>query len=65
MKFTLSIFAILTLMSCGSIKPDAPDIAVQETYDIPERKPSYIKIPIKINLKPYFNETEKGIDRTF
>jgi hypothetical protein len=65
MKFTLSIFAILTLMSCGSIKPDAPDIAVQEIYDIPERKPSYIKIPIKINLKPYFNETEKSIDRTF
>ncbi len=65
MKYTLFLFAILTLVSCGSIKPDAPEIAVQETYEIPETKPSYIKIPIKINLKPYFDETDKSIDRTF
>ena len=38
---------------------------MQENYEIPKAKPSYIKIPIKINLKPYFDETEKSIDRTF
>lgn len=65
MKYTLFIFAILTLISCGSIKPSAPEITVQENYEIPEAKPSFIKIPIKINLKPYFNETDKSIDRSF
>lgn len=65
MKYTLFIFTILILVSCGSIKPEAPEIAVQETYEIPETKASYIKIPIKINLKPYFDLTDESIDRTF
>jgi hypothetical protein len=65
MKFTLFIFATLLLVSCGTIKPEAPEISIQEDYEIPKAKPSYIKIPIKINLKPYFDETDKSIDRTF
>ncbi|MDG1330770.1 MAG: DUF4403 family protein [Crocinitomicaceae bacterium] len=65
MKLALFIFATLLLVSCGSIKPDAPEIIVQEDYEIPKAKPSYIKIPIKINLKPYFDETDNSIDRSF
>ena len=65
MKFTLFIFATLLLVSCGTIKPEAPEISIQEDYEIPKAKSSYIKIPIKINLKPYFDETDKSIDRTF
>lgn len=65
MKFSLFIVLAFTIVSCGSIKPEAPEITVQEVYTIPETKPSYIKIPIKINLKPYFNATDQSIDRTF
>ncbi|MFK7783888.1 MAG: DUF4403 family protein [Crocinitomicaceae bacterium] len=66
MKFTLFVCTVLFLASCATtIKPDAPEIRVQEDYEIPKSQASYIKVPIKINLKPYFDETEKGIDRTF
>ncbi len=61
----LTIVALAVFASCGSIKPEAPEIVVEETYDIPQAKPSYIKIPIKINLKPYFDETDNSIDRSF
>jgi hypothetical protein len=66
MKFTLFVLTAIFLASCATtIKPEAPEISVQEEYDIPEPKPSYIKVPIKINLKPYFDETDNSIDRTF
>lgn len=65
MKYAAFIVIIFTLASCGSIKPEAPEIVVQEAYEIPEAEPSYIKIPIKINLKPYFDETDQSIDRSF
>lgn len=60
--FTFLLF-ILTMGACGSIKPAAPEITVEENYEIPKAAASYIKIPIKINLKPYFDATEKGIDK--
>lgn len=65
MKFAFFIFTLLLFTSCGSIKPEAPLISVEETYESPKTEPSYIKIPIKINLKPYFDQTDKSIDRSF
>ena len=53
MKLNLFIILALVLVSCGTVKPDAPAISVEENYEVPKSKPSYIKIPIKINLKPY------------
>lgn len=61
---TLPLF-LLVLASCGSIKPEAPEIIVQEDRKIPDAPMSAIKVPIKINLKPYFDETDRGIDRKF
>lgn len=63
--FVLVSLSFLILTSCSTIKPTAPEIRVQEDYEIPKAKPSYIKVPIKINLKPYFDETDNSIDRTF
>lgn len=63
--YFLSIISLAVLSSCGSIKPEAPEIIVEENYEVPKAKPSYIKVPIKINLKPYFDETDNSIDRSF
>lgn len=62
--FFLFAFLVFIITSCGSIKPEAPDeVVVQEV--LPEEVMSSINIPIKINLKPYFNETESSVDREF
>jgi len=65
MKNSFFLALILLLASCGTIKPEAPEISIQEDYEVPQAKPSYIKVPIKVNLKPYFDETDNSIDRTF
>ncbi|NRA13184.1 MAG: DUF4403 family protein [Crocinitomicaceae bacterium] len=52
------------LVSCGSVKPTAPEIVVHNT-PVPNQPLSLIKIPIKINLTPYFEETNKAVPKTF
>lgn len=65
-KHLITVLAAVALLtSCGSIKPEAPDIVVLENYDIKPAEASMIKVPIKINLKPYFDDTDKEIDRVF
>lgn len=61
--FLLLLIAIIT-SSCGSIKPEAPDENIALEI-LPEEEISTINIPIKINLKPYFDDTEKSVDREF
>lgn len=64
----LGIFCIffgLLLVSCGSIKPEAPEIMVRETIEIPEQPMSVIKVPIKVNLAPYFELTNKEVPTEF
>lgn len=65
MKWLPFLLVIGLLAACGSIQPEASAIEVAESYEIPKAAPSYIKIPIKINLKTYFDQTEKSIDKTF
>ena len=63
-----SFLFICTLLpiiwSCSTIKPQSPDILVAE-LEIPKQEISSIKIPIKINLAPYFKETEKSVPKKF
>ena len=61
------IFLFLTLATtgCASIKPDAPDIIVSATDSLLKQPVSFIQIPIKINLSPYFKETNKSIPYNF
>jgi hypothetical protein len=61
---TLHLICALILSSCGSIRPEAPAIEVTAAPN-PEPEVSIIKIPIKINLKPYFKETEAAVPREF
>ena len=60
----LSIFLVL-LASCGSIKPVPPQVIVDEDFEMPEAETSIIKVPIKINLKPYFDATNDELDKVF
>ncbi|MBI1836242.1 MAG: DUF4403 family protein [Flavobacteriia bacterium] len=63
-KLFSSISIVLLFSSCGSIKPDAP---VNEVAELPllEQPLSSIVVPIKINLSPYFKETENSIPKKF
>ncbi len=56
--------SLLLLSGCGSIQPESPDIQVTEVA-APEQETSSIKVPIKINLAPYFKETEVSVPREF
>ena len=64
-NYGLFLLPLFYLASCGSISPEAPEIIVQETYIAPPVEVSTIKVPIKINLKPYFDETDRSIDTRF
>lgn len=64
-KSILACLGIATLFSCGTIKPEAPEITVQEKIEVPEQPVSVIKVPIKINLAPYFEATDKSVPTEF
>tara|TARA_R110002072_G_scaffold282761_3_gene445992 strand:- start:69420 stop:70823 length:1404 start_codon:yes stop_codon:yes gene_type:complete len=53
-----------TLISCGSIAPYAPEIEIQQ-FSIPPQELSSISIPVKVDLTPYFKETNQSIPFTF
>ncbi len=55
---------ILLLCSCGSIEPTAPEIIVK-TVPIIIQPASTVVVPIKINLTPYFKDTDKSIPKKF
>lgn len=61
---TASIFIISILYGCGSIQPDKPLSEVVEAPKIVQPK-SNLNIPITIDLKPYFTDTEKSLPKTF
>ncbi len=64
-KSILALLGIATLVSCGTIKPEAPEISVQEEVVVPKQPVSVIKVPIKINLAPYFEATDKSVPTEF
>ncbi len=61
--FLFSTVSFLT-GSCGSITPKSPEIVVTEVK-IPKREISSINVPIKINLAPYFEDTESSVPKKF
>lgn len=66
MRFILfSVLFITLLTSCRSIKPEAPEINVKEELIIPPQPVSVIKVPIKIDLAPYFKETNSAVPKNF
>lgn len=66
MKRLFTLFmAVFFLSACGTIKPDAPIVVANEKKAFKPAPVSTIEIPLKINLKPYFDETDKSLDRVF
>jgi hypothetical protein len=63
--FLLSLLFSALLTSCASIKPEAPEINVKEELVIPPQPVSVVKVPIKIDLAPYFKETNKSVPKDF
>lgn len=59
-----SIIIAILVTSCGTIKPEAPLVNAQE-LKIPTQPISNVQIPIKVNLRPYFKETNESIPLKF
>ncbi len=55
---------ILILCSCGAVEPTAPEIIVK-TVPFIIQPASTVVVPIKINLTPYFKDTDKSIPKKF
>ena len=55
---------ILILCSCGALEPTAPEIIVK-TVPVIIQPASTVVVPIKINLTPYFKDTDKSIPKKF
>lgn len=64
-KVFVSILTVITITSCGSINPATPEIFISQDVKLPPQELSSISIPIKINLAPYFKDTEKSVPKEF
>jgi hypothetical protein len=65
-RFVLFSLCVLNLVlfSCGSIVPQQPQITNETTLQNPETR-GIVRIPIEINLAPYFDQADKSIPKTF
>lgn len=64
-NFLITAIGALIVSSCASVKPEAPDIEVNENLQIPEQPVSVVRVPVKIDLAPYFAETNKEVPKEF
>jgi hypothetical protein len=64
-KILFILISAALLSSCRSINPEAPEITVQTDFTATPQKKSVINIPIKIDLKPYFDETNDETPTVF
>lgn len=53
------------LGSCATVNPEAPQVEVKETLEIPAQPVSVVKVPVKIDLAPYFKDTNKEVPEEF
>ena len=64
MRYFNLLLVLLLFTSCASIQPETPTISVAET-PILVQPSSTVVVPIKINLTPYFKETDKSVPKKF
>lgn len=64
MKIFATLLISILLYSCATIQPEAPEIIVKATPPLTQ-PPSTLVVPVKINLAPYFKETDKSIPDKF
>lgn len=56
---------LLLVLSCKTIEIEAPDVVIEDKLELPEQRLSSISIPVKVNLKPYYTQTEKSVSKEF
>ncbi len=64
-NYLLLLVPFAFLISCKSTIVSVPPVIIVQEIPIPIQKESSIALPIKINLQPYFSETEKALPKTF
>lgn len=64
MKYLSVLIIGILLVSCSTIEPVAPELMVI-SREIPEQPYSTISVPVKLNLKPYFESTDDAVPRMF
>lgn len=65
MRSLLGIALGLALFSCKTIKPEAPEVTVTDKEAVIAQPLSFISVPIKIDLQPYFDETNAELPTVF
>ncbi len=63
-KIYLLLSLVVLLISC-SINPKTPELSVIPVWEAPAQPLSTINVPLKINLKPYFEETDSTLPKIF
>jgi hypothetical protein len=64
MKIILVLMLIGAFCSCAPIQSEAPEVFVKAAPEV-SQPTSSIVVPVKINLTPYFKETDKTIPKRF
>jgi hypothetical protein len=65
MRYWTVLGFLFLVVSCRTVKPEAPEIVIGSTDVLTKQPTSYIQIPIKIDLRPYFKETNKSVPYDF
>lgn len=65
MRIVIGITLALTLFSCKTIKPEAPEVKVTNKDTVITQPLSFISVPIRIDLQPYFDETNAELPTVF
>lgn len=65
MRILAAVGITLLLVGCGSIKPDAPEVVVTKSDSTWTQPVSQISVPIRIDLTPYFEQTNTEIPTEF
>lgn len=65
MRSAVGILFFISLISCRTIKPNAPEVNVTYKDTTLVQSLSFISVPIEIDLQPYFDETNAELPTVF
>lgn len=61
----LLVLSSFMFVSCGSIQPEMPDLTDNDHWVKPKQELSTINVPLSINLRPYFDQTNRNTPKKF
>lgn len=65
MRRVLYILALFALGSCKTLTPEAPVVEITAQDTVTVYQPSFISVPIELDLSPYFRQTNDELPSVF